>query len=70
MLERFKAWGRGVVALHDWSRQLLEEVAKQTLPQRSKERPSEVRRVRHRSLKYPPLKGRRAAARTLLSQLL
>jgi hypothetical protein len=64
LLERFKLWGRGFMALHDWSRQLLEEVAQHTLPKRSKERPSEVRRVRHRRLKYPPLKGSRAAART------
>jgi hypothetical protein len=63
LLERFKAWGREVIALDDWSRQLLDEVAQQTLPKRRKERPSEVRRVRHRRLKYPPLKGSRAAAR-------
>ena len=63
LLERFKAWGRGVIAPNDWSRQLLEEVAQQTLPKRRKERPSEVRRVRHRRLKYPPLRGSRAAAR-------
>jgi Transposase DDE domain len=64
LLERFKTWGQGVVARADWSRQLLAEVAQQTLPKRAKERPSEVRRVRHRRLKYPPLKGSRAAART------
>jgi len=63
LLERFKAWGRDLIALDDWSRQLLDEVAQQTLPKRRKERPSEVRRVRHRRLKYPPLKGSRAAAR-------
>jgi hypothetical protein len=64
LLERFKLWGRGVLFLQEWSRQLLEEVAQQTLPKRSKERPSEVRRVRHRRLKYPPLRGSRTAART------
>ena len=63
LLERFKAWGRGAMGLDDWSRELLEEVAQQTLPKRRKERPSEVRRVRHRRLKYLPLKGSRAAAR-------
>jgi hypothetical protein len=63
LLERFKTWGQGVVPLDNWSRQLLEEVALQTLPKRSKERPSEIRCVRHRRLKYPPLKGSRAAAR-------
>ena len=56
LLERFKLWGRGVSGLDDWSRQLLEEVALQTLPKRRKERPGEVRRVRHRRLKYPPLR--------------
>ena len=63
LLERFKAWGRGVIAPNEWGRQLLEEVALQTLPKRRKERPSEVRRVRHRRLKFPPLRGSRAAAR-------
>jgi hypothetical protein len=63
LLERFKAWGRGVIAPNEWSRQLLEEVALQTLPKRRKERPSEIRRVRHRRLKFPPLRGSRAAAR-------
>ena len=63
LLERFKLWGRGVSGLDDWSRKLLEEVALQTLPKRRKERPGEVRRVRHRRLKYPPLRGSRAAAR-------
>jgi hypothetical protein len=63
LLERFQTWGRGVIGRDDWSRQLLEEVALQTLPKRRKERPSEVRRVRHRRLKYPPLRGSRAAAR-------
>ena len=63
LLERFKAWGQGVAARDDWSRRLLEEVAQHTLPTRSKERPSEVRRVRHGRLKYPPLIGSRAAAR-------
>lgn len=63
LLERLKAWGRGVMGLDDWSRELLEEVAQQTLPKRRQERPSEVRRARHRRLKYPPLTGSRAAAR-------
>ena len=63
LLERFQTWGRGGIGRDDWSRQLLAEVALQTLPKRRKERPSEVRRVRHRRLKYPPLRGSRAAAR-------
>jgi hypothetical protein len=63
LLQRFQAWGRGVVGLDAWSRKLLAEVAQHTLPKRRQERPGEVRRVRHRRLKYPPLKGSRAAAR-------
>jgi hypothetical protein len=63
LLERFQAWGRGVIGLDNWSRQLLEEVAQHTRPKRSKERPGAVCRVRHRRLKYPPLIGSRAAAR-------
>jgi hypothetical protein len=34
LLERFKAWGRAVIALDDSGCQLLEEVAQQTLPKR------------------------------------
>ena len=63
LLARFKAWGRGVIGLDNWSQQLLDEVAQHTLPKRSKERPSEVRRVRHRRQKFPSLIGSRAAAR-------
>jgi hypothetical protein len=63
LLERFQTWGRGVIGRDAWSRLLLEEIALQTLPKRRKERPSEVRRVRHRRLKYPPRRGSRAAAR-------
>ncbi|MGH7970972.1 MAG: IS4 family transposase [Limisphaerales bacterium] len=64
LLECFQAWGRGAIGLGAWGGQLLREVAKHTLPNRRKERPSEVRRVRHRRMKFPPLKGSRAAART------
>ena len=35
LLERFKTWGRGVIALDDWTSQLLQEVAQQTLPKQS-----------------------------------
>jgi hypothetical protein len=65
LLERFKAWGRMATRLYNWSCKLLNEVAQQTLPRRRKKRPSEIRRVRHRRLKYLPLKGSRAAARVL-----
>ena len=40
LLERFKAWGRGVMALDDWGCQLLEEVAQQTLPSDAKNDPA------------------------------
>ena len=64
LLEYLEAWGKGVAGLDNKSvGQLLEEAAKETLPKRRKERPSEVRRVRHRRQKFPPLKGSRAAAR-------
>lgn len=68
LLERLKDWGRGLGAgagrAEKWVRELLEEVAQHTLPKRRKPRPSEVRRVRHRRQKFPPLKGSRAAAQT------
>ena len=68
LLDRLKDWGRGLGAdagrPEKWVRELLEEVARHTLPKRRKPRPSEVRRVRHRRQKFPPLKGSRAAART------
>ena len=63
LLERLQAWGRGLGQGQGWSRELLTEVAQQTLPKRRKNRPSELRRVRHRRQKFPPLKGSRAAAR-------
>jgi hypothetical protein len=67
LLERLKDWGRGLGSsakgVATWVKKLLEEVAQQTLPKRRKTRPSEVRLVRHRRQKFPPLKGSRAAAR-------
>lgn len=63
VLQRLNAWGRAMIANDHWARLLLKEVAQQTLPKRTKERPSEVRRVRYRREKFPPLKGSRAAAR-------
>ena len=62
--------------LEDWARhlpsaasrgprgvqRLLEEIERFTLPKRRKPRPSALRRVRHRRLKFPPLQGSRAAA--------
>jgi hypothetical protein len=66
LLERLKTWGLVELKACDltsWAQALLEEVAKQTLPKRKKERPSEIRRVRHRRQHFPPLKGSRAEAR-------
>ena len=66
LLERLKDWGRGLRAgrAEKWVRELMEEVARHTLPKRQKTRLSEIRRVRHRRLKFPSFKGSRAAART------
>jgi hypothetical protein len=68
LLERLKDWGRGLGSsakgMQRWAKELLEEVVQQTLPKRGKVRPSEVRQVRHRRQKFPPLRGSRAAART------
>ena len=65
LLAQFKQWGRSVgsQSAESWAQALLEEVAGHTLPKRRKPRPTEVRRVRHRRQKFPPLKGCRAAAR-------
>ena len=67
LLDHLQKWGRGLEraakTLQSWSRSLLAEVAKQILPKRRKQRPSEVRRVRHRRQKFPAFKGSRAAAR-------
>jgi hypothetical protein len=68
LLGRLKDWGRGLGTgagtAEKWVRELLEEVAQHTLPKRGKPRASELRRVRHRRQKFPPLRGSRAAART------
>ena len=67
VLSRLKDWGRrcasGSGTTQRWVRLLIAEVARQTLPKRRKQRPSEIRRVRHRRQKFPPLTGSRAAAR-------
>lgn len=63
LLQRLQAWGREVQSSATWTRRLLDEVAQHTLPKRRRKRPSEIRRVRHRRLKFPPLRGSRAAAR-------
>jgi putative transposase len=64
VLEHLREWGRRIRATTQWIRTLVEEVAQHTLPKRSKKRPNEIRRVRHRRLRFPPLRGSRAAART------
>jgi hypothetical protein len=59
-----KDWGRGLLAGRSGSlARVLREVSSQLLPNRREPRPSEVRRVRHRSQKFPPLIGSRADAR-------
>jgi hypothetical protein len=67
LLERLKDWGRGLGSgtkgVERWTKELLKEVMQQTLPKRRKARLSEIRRVRHRRQKFPPLKGSRATAR-------
>jgi hypothetical protein len=55
--------GRKTINLKVWARTLILELSLQTLPKRKKKRPSEVRRIRRRREKFPPLKGTRAAAR-------
>jgi hypothetical protein len=48
--------------------QLIAEAALQGLPRRKKPRPSEPRRIRRRSAKFPPLTGSRAAARAKMQK--
>lgn len=66
VLSRLAEWGRryrsGAGNARRWVRLLVAEVTRQTLPRRRKERPTEVRRVRHRRQKFPTLKGSRAVA--------
>ena len=66
LLAHLAHWMRGLRALatDQWTRKLVEEVARQTLPKRRKPRPTEIRRVRHRRQKFPPFKGSRSAARS------
>ncbi len=65
VVSRLAEWGRrqrsGAGHAQRWVRLLLAEVTLCTLPRRRQERPTEVRRVRHRRQKFPPLKGSRAA---------
>lgn len=68
LLERLQQWGRrtqsGQAQTADqWVKRLWAEVSGAQLPKRRKKRASEVRRVRHRRMKFPPLRGSRAAAR-------
>ena len=63
---RLQDWGRGLTGDNrQWAQEILREIVRHTLPPRRKPRRSEVRRVRHRRQKFPPLKGRRALARRL-----
>lgn len=67
VLSRLAEWGSrhcsGAGTAERWGRLLVAEVTRRTLPKRRKERPTEVRRKRHRRQDFPPLKGSRAAAR-------
>lgn len=63
LLERLQDWGRSLRGGEGWIQSLLAEVAQHTLPKRRRPRPTELRRVRHRRLKFPTLRGNRAAAR-------
>ena len=64
---RLEVWMRGMPArvqnAGKWVESLLDEIALHTLPKRCKPRPTELRRVRHKRQKFPPLKGCRTAAR-------
>jgi len=63
ILEHLRNWGSRGLSDAQWAKRVVAEVARQTLPKRAKERPSEVRRQRHRRQHFPPLQGSRAAAR-------
>jgi len=63
LVQHLKQWGQQLGAGAPWSRALLAEVAQHRLPKRRQPRPTEIRRVRHRRLRFPPLRGSRAAAR-------
>ena len=63
---RLQDWGRRLSGdTSQWAQEIARETAQHTLPKRRKPRRSEVRRVRHRRQKFPPLKGSRALARRL-----
>jgi len=67
VLARLAEWGRryrsGAGTAQRWVRLLVAEVTRQTLPKRRRERPTEIRRVRHRQQKFPSFRGSRSAAR-------
>ena len=60
-----RGWPRRSQNMKDLTRDLVNEIALHTLPKRRKSRSTEVRRVRHRRQKFPPLKGCRIKARAL-----
>ena len=67
LVSRLAEWGRryasGDRTSERWGRLLLDEVRRQTLPKRRRERPTELRRLRHRRQQFPSFIGDRAAAR-------
>jgi Transposase DDE domain len=62
-----KDWRSRQGSLSKKIEQLIAQAALQALPNRKKPRPSEPRRARRRSAKFPPLIGSRAAARNKLT---
>jgi hypothetical protein len=72
VLQGLKDWGADWRSrrhsTEDWARKLLDEVTLHRLPRRREPRPTEPRMVRHRRMKFPPLKGSRAAARAKLDE--
>ena len=68
LILRLRDWGRECHSRAKdaarWVRGLLEEVPRHQLAKRKKPRPNEVRKVRRRRHKFPPLRGTRAASRS------
>ena len=67
LLEYLQAWGRQFG--RSSGSPLLVEIAGHTLPKRRKKRPNEIRCVRYKRQKYPPLRGSRADARAKMQTI-
>ena len=70
IIQRLMEWGRGQTVrarnTKRWVRELLSEVRLCELPKRKKPRPSQIRKVRHRSQKFPTFRGSRTVANAQL----